>query len=71
MMTDEELRQQIMTKLTVPIWPHTCKALGVGRDVGYQAANRGEIPTVSVGRRKPVPTTWLRRKLGLEGGEAA
>jgi len=64
-MTDEEIRRQIMTKLTVPIWPHTCKALGVGRGAGYDAAARGEIPTVAIGRRRPVPTTWLRQKLGL------
>ena len=45
LMTDEELRREIMTKLTVPIWPHTCRALGVGRDLGYQAAKTGAIPT--------------------------
>ena len=35
------------------------------------AAERGEIPTVDFGRLKRVPTAWLRRKLGLELGDAA
>lgn len=28
-------------------------------------ARNGEIETIRVGRRRPVPTSFLRRKLGL------
>jgi hypothetical protein len=52
--------------LTVPIWPTAAQALGLGRNAAYEAAKRGEIPTIALGRRKPVPTSWLRRVLGIE-----
>jgi hypothetical protein len=65
-MTDDEVLRLIMTKLAVPVWPVAGKALGLGRNAAYEAATRGDIPTVPVGgRRKPVPTSWLRCKLGL------
>jgi excisionase family DNA binding protein len=41
------------------------KALGVGRSAAYEAARRGEIPTISIGRRLVVPTALLARMLGL------
>ena len=59
-------RREIMTKLTVPLWPTAARALGVGRNSAYEGAKSGEIETIVVGRRKPVPTAFLRRKLGLE-----
>jgi hypothetical protein len=66
MLTDDEILRLVMTKLSVPVWPVAGKALGLGRNATYEAATRGDIPTVAVGgRRKPVPTSWLRRKLGL------
>lgn len=37
---------------------------GVGRDAAYAAAERGEIPTRTVGRRKVVPTHAALRELG-------
>jgi excisionase family DNA binding protein len=40
--------------------------LGIGRNQAYQAAARGEIPVLRVGRRLLVPTAPLRRMLGLE-----
>lgn len=44
--------------------------LGVGRSAAYMAANRGEIPTVRVGRRLICPTAKLRALLG-ENEESA
>lgn len=41
-------------------------AFGLGRNASYDAANRGEIETIEFGNRKVVPTTWIRKKLGLE-----
>lgn len=32
----------------------------------YDAANRGQIPTITLGRRKMVPTAELRRMVGLD-----
>ena len=36
------------------------------RNASYAAAIRGEIPTIKVGRLLKVPTSALRRQLGLE-----
>jgi hypothetical protein len=70
-MTDDEIRQAIMTKLTVPIWPTAGRALGFGRNGAYEAAKKGVIPTIDCGRKKPVPTAALRRLLGLDEKAAA
>jgi hypothetical protein len=54
---------------TVPL---AGKALGIkGRNQSYEAARRGEILTLRFGRTLRVPTAWLRRKLMLDGSEAA
>jgi hypothetical protein len=66
-MTDAKILKQIMTQLTVPLWPTAGKALGIGRNSTFEGARRGEIKTVQVGRRRPVPTAWLRRQLDLDG----
>jgi hypothetical protein len=39
---------------------------GLSRNGSYAAASRGEIPTIKVGRLLKVPTSALRRQLGLE-----
>jgi hypothetical protein len=66
-MNDAKIRKDIMTKLTVPLWPTAGQALGLGRNLTFEGAKTGEIVTIQVGRRRPVPTAWLRRKLRLEG----
>jgi hypothetical protein len=40
------------------------QVLGLSRQGSYDAANRGEIPTLRVGRRLLVPVVRLRRLLG-------
>lgn len=44
------------------------KLLGIGRNAAYDAARRGEIPTIKMGRRLLVPKAALDRLLS---GEAA
>lgn len=46
--------------------PDTGRALGLSRNAAYDAAKRGEIHTLEFGRRKRVPTAWLRKKLMIE-----
>ena len=41
-------------------------ALGMSRDGVYDAANRGELPSVRVGRRVLFPTAEIRRLVGLD-----
>jgi hypothetical protein len=38
---------------------------GLGRSASYQAAARGEIPVLQIGRRKVVPVAKLRKLMGL------
>ncbi len=42
--------------------------MGLGRFAAYQAARRGEIPIVQMGRRKLVPVRALENLLKLEPG---
>ena len=38
------------------------EAIGLGRAAAYEAAKRGEIPTIKVGRRVLVPVAALKEK---------
>jgi excisionase family DNA binding protein len=58
-------------KPTLDLWPETGVALGLGRSSTYEAAARGEIPTIRIGRCIRVPTAALRRMLQLDGPDAA
>jgi hypothetical protein len=40
----------------------------LSRQSTYNAAYRGEIPTIRIGRRVVVPVARLRAMLGLDGG---
>ena len=47
------------------------KELGVGLNQAYEAADRGEIPTIRIGRRRLVLTIPFRKMLrGESSGEA-
>jgi len=48
--------------LVMPLWPETGQALGLSKNATYDAARRGEIPTVTFGRLKKVPM-WFYRQL--------
>ena len=50
------------------------KYFGLGRDASYEAARRGEIPTLRFGRLIRVPVVACEKMLleaGQRGGEAA
>ena len=44
--------------------------LGIGRSAAYAAANRGELPTIRIGRRMVVPKDALERMLAGQGTAA-
>lgn len=52
-------------RATVTI-PEASAVLGLSSWVGYQAAQRGEIPTLRIGRRLVVPVPALLRMLDGE-----
>ncbi len=48
-------------RLTMPLWPETGEALGLGKNATYEAAQRGDIPGLfRIGNR------WLVSKAALE-----
>ena len=53
--------------LTVPV---AGSLIGLGRSASYEAAERGDIPTIRIGRRMLVPTAKLLDMLGLGAGAA-
>lgn len=56
--------EKILCEPTTSV-PEAGRALKLSRNASYQAASRGEIPTLQMGRMKRVPTAWLRRVLQL------
>lgn len=46
--------------------PEAGRLLGLGRNAAYQAAKRGDIPTIRVGRLLRVPKGPLHRLVGAE-----
>jgi excisionase family DNA binding protein len=46
--------------------PAAAKRLGIGRNQAYEAAARGEIPVIRIGKRWLVPTGALNRLLSGE-----
>ncbi len=57
-----------MARLTVISVPQAGRALGLGRWAAYEAAKRGEIPVITMGRRKLVPVRALEEMLQLDPG---
>ncbi len=47
--------------LTIPVAGK--KYFGLGRSASYEAARRGEIPTVKIGRKKLASVAAIERKL--------
>lgn len=62
----DEIKRELMEKLSVSV-PKAGKALaGLGRNASYEAAQRGDIHTIRIGKRMSVPTAWIRQKLGID-----
>ncbi|RWN28896.1 helix-turn-helix domain-containing protein [Mesorhizobium sp.] len=61
-MTDQ---QPIRATITIVEAAHR---LGIGRNQAYEAAKRGEIPSIKIGKRLLVPKAALERMLS---GQAA
>jgi hypothetical protein len=64
---NSDIREMILTELTVDVWPVAGRALGYHtKSAAHRAAQRGYIHTIAPGRRRPVPTAWLRKVLCLD-----
>jgi hypothetical protein len=57
MIPDETQRQ------TLNLWPDAGRILGLSRGATFQAAKRGQIPTIRIGRRLLVPKAKLAKML--------
>jgi hypothetical protein len=44
------------------------KAFNLGKNASYDAAHRGDIPVIKVGRLLRVPKSWLRKLERAEDG---
>lgn len=58
--------ESLVGKATVDLWPTTGVLLGLSKNATYQAAERGEITTLRLGRRWVVPVAPLLRMLGID-----
>ena len=56
---------------TLNLWPETGQLLLLSKQSTYDAARRGDIPTIRSGRRILVPTAALVRLLELDDFPAA
>ncbi len=61
-MTDETNRDQ-KTPYVMTIPAAGRKYFDVGRSAAYEAARKGEIPTIRIGRKKLVPIAAIERLL--------
>ena len=62
---NKELRELLANPTaSVPDVGRVCFKLS--RNGSYEAAKRGDFPTITIGRLKVVPTAPLRKMLGLE-----
>lgn len=61
----KELVELLEERPTVTI-EQAGRVLGLSRPAAYRAANKGEIHALKFGRRKVVPSAWLRRVLMLD-----
>lgn len=54
---------------TLPLWPNVGRdILHLSRNAAYEAAKRGDIPTIRIGKTIRVPVAALQRKLDSADG---
>lgn len=61
----------IRGKATIPLWPDAGRLLGISRNVAYDAARKGMIPTLRLGKNIRVPVPKLLAMLGVVDREPA
>jgi excisionase family DNA binding protein len=66
-----DLTGEDVDPLVMRLWPEAGQALGLSRNATYDAAKRGEIPTIKFGKLIKVPTAALRRMLENAGQSPA
>jgi hypothetical protein len=63
-MTQGELKE-LLAKVVIAV-PQAGNVLGLSRNASYEAARRGDIPTIRVGRLLKVPTAAFKAKFQIE-----
>ena len=58
------------TRMTLTV-TEAAQLLGIGRSAAYEAARRGEIPTIRIGKRILIPWAALERLLEDPAGADA
>jgi hypothetical protein len=58
--------KQLLEKPTASVPDVGRICFGLSRNAAYEAARRGDIPTVRLGKILRVPTAWVRAKLLVE-----
>ena len=56
---------ELVGRLTVDV-PTAGRVLGLGRCASYEAARRGDLPTIRIGRRILVPVVPLLAMVGID-----
>lgn len=56
---------EALARPTISVPDAGCVFFGLARNAAYEAARRGDIPTIRVGGRIMVPVVPLAEKLGL------
>jgi hypothetical protein len=69
MISMKEARKRLESSALLPLWPEVGEILGLSRNATYDAATRGDIKTIPLGRLKRVPSVWLKAQLGLDVAE--
>jgi excisionase family DNA binding protein len=54
--------EEILSQPTISV-PEAGRLLGLARNGAYEAAKRGEIPTIQLGRKIRVPTARLKKMI--------
>ena len=62
---NEEL-QKLLLRPTASVPEVGRIAFDLSRGASYEAAKRGDIQVIEMGRKKRVSTAWLRKKLDLD-----
>ena len=63
--------QRLLSQPTASVPEVGRVVFNMSRGASYEAAKRGDIRVVDLGRLKRVPTQWVRTVLGLDGQGAS